>query len=157
MNHSTRAMRRCAAIFALPLLAIGCAISAEEPTEPTATTADYPQESATGVSAQAMTQAECDEQHIERFQVCWKAEPPLPLKKGDAGHYKHCASTCLGKYMDCLSKAVVLRTFDSLKSATEWLPQHPEVVVGTVVGVAGAPFVVSTGSAGALLLLSLEG
>lgn len=149
-------MRRCAALLALPLLAIGCAISAEEPPEPTAETAEHPQESATGVSAQALTQAECDEERTFRFQECWQAEPPLPLKKGDAGHYKHCASKCLGKYMDCLSKAVVLKNFDSLQSATEWLPQHPEVVAGTVVGVAGSAFVVATGSAGGPILLSME-
>jgi len=186
MNHSTRATRRCAAILALPFLAIGCTIPAEErlpgrsinngieavapaaaipfPDSPaalattndlSANTAKYPLESEPGVSAQALTQAECDEQHVECFRSCWEARPPWPLKRGDAGHYKYCTSKCLAEYMACLTKAGLLRTFDSLKNAKDWLAQHPEVLVGTVVVVAGTAFIISTGGAGALILLPL--
>ena len=165
MNRSTRATRHHAAILALPFLAVGCANSVEESTSSRRTNgdaevgvpapADYLLESEPGVSEQALTQAECDKQHIECFRACWRAKPPWPLKKGDAGHYKYCTSKCLAEYMACLAKAGLLKTFDSLKSATEWLRQHPEVVVGTVVVVAGAAFVVSTGGAGALILLPL--
>jgi hypothetical protein len=152
-------MRRCAAIFALPLLVTGSTVSAEEttePSEPSANTPSSPLEIPTGAGAPASTQAECDAQHVVCFQACWEAEPPLSLEKRDAGHYRYCASECLGKYVDCLSRAAVLKTFDSLQSATEWLSQHPEVDVGTLVGVAGAAFVVATGSAGSRILLSME-
>ena len=57
--------------------------------------------------------------------------------------------------MACLARAGLLKTFESLKNATEWLAQHPEIVVGTVVVVAGAAFIVSTGGGGALILLPL--
>jgi hypothetical protein len=185
MNHSTRILRHCTAVLALHFCTLGCAISAEEPlssrgghdgieavapaaipfqnmsTAPegkndlTVSTADDPLEGEARIGAQALTQAECDAQHIECFRTCWIAKPPWPLKKGDAGHYKYCTSKCLAEYVACPTKAGLLRTFDSLKTATAWLAQHPEIVAGTVVMVAGTAFVVSTGGAGALILLPL--
>lgn len=165
MNRSTRSTQHYAVILALPFLAVGCANSAEESLSGRwsngdievviSAPADYLLESEAGVSAQALTQAACDEQHIECFRACWTTKPPWPLKRGDAGHYKYCTSKCLAEYMACLAKAGLLKTFDSLKSAAQWLAQHPEVVVGTVVVVAGTAFIISTGGAGALILLPL--
>jgi hypothetical protein len=100
----------------------------------------------------ALTQADCDRQHIQCFRRCWSSKPPWPLNKGDAGHYKYCQSKCLAKYMACLGKAGLLRTFASLEQAKTWLKQHP-VLVGTIVVVAGVAYIVSTGGGGALILL----
>ncbi len=166
MSHSVRATRCRAVFLVLPFLAVGCATSVADPLpdrsvalestrDPTANRADYSLEGEPGVSAQAATQAECDEPQIQCFRACWKAKPPWPLTRGDAGHYKYCQSKCLAEYMACLAAAGLLKTFESLKNATDWLAQHPEIVVGTVVVVAGAAFIVSTGGGGALILLPL--
>jgi hypothetical protein len=59
--------------------------------------------------------------------------------------------------MECL-KAVEARplAFPDMKTARDWVERHkPEVVVGSIVLVAGVAFVVSTGGAGALVLLPL--
>jgi len=55
--------------------------------------------------------------------------------------------------MACLAAAGALRAFDSMEQATSWLRENPGVVLGTVVLVAGVAYVVSTGGAGALILL----
>lgn len=85
-------------------------VALESTDDPTVNTADYLLESEAGASTQALTQAECDEQHTECFRACWKAKPPWPLKRGDAGHYKYCTSKCLAEYMACLAKAGLLKT-----------------------------------------------
>jgi hypothetical protein len=113
---------------------------------------DAPEDPA-GSSALALTEVDCDSQHVECFQRCWNAKPPWPITKGKAGHYKYCQSKCLTEYMACLAAAGLVRTFATLGQARFWLAQNPHLAVGTFVLVAGAVYVVSTGGAGALILL----
>jgi hypothetical protein len=115
--------------------------------------ATHAPEGPTGSSALALTEADCDSQHVECFQRCWSAKPPWPITKGKAGHYKYCQSKCLTEYMACLAAAGLVRTFASLGQARFWLAQNPHLAVGTLVLIAGAVYVVSTGGAGALILL----
>lgn len=112
-----------------------------------------PGEDPAGSSMLALTEADCDSQHIECFRRCWTAKPPWPITKGNAGHYKYCQSKCLKEYLACLAEAGIVRAFAGLGQARFWLAQNPRIAVGTLVLVAGVVYVVSTGGAGALILL----
>jgi hypothetical protein len=105
--------------------------------------------------AQPMIQMsrDCDQEHIECFRDCWRRKPPWPIDKGGSGHYRYCSALCLAEYMECIGEEAVERAFDSMSDALQWLSEHPEVVVGTLVIVAGVTFVVATGGSGALILV----
>jgi hypothetical protein len=110
-------------------------------------------EGLSGSSTLAVTEADCDQKHIECFRRCWSATPPWPITKGKAGHYKYCQSKCLTEYLACLAAAGLVRAFAGLAQARFWLAQNQHIAVGTLVLVAGVAYVVSTGGAGALILL----
>jgi hypothetical protein len=79
------------------------------------------------------------------------------LKQGDKGHDKFCTRKCREEYMECLKETQARPlTFPDLTSARSWLERHKtEVLVGSIVLVAGVAFIVSTGGAGALVLVPL--
>lgn len=91
---------------------------------------------------------DCDAEHIACFRHCWNARPPWPLKYGDKGHDKYCTKKCREEYMECLKQAEARPlVFPDLATARNWLDRHKaEVLVGSIVLVAGAAFVVSTGA-----------
>ncbi|MDC0714353.1 hypothetical protein POL68_38215 [Stigmatella sp. ncwal1] len=100
---------------------------------------------------------DCDKEHIECFRRCWNTQPPYPITRGDKGHDKYCARTCREAYMECLKdiEAQPLAFSDMVK-AKDWLKRHEkEVLVGSIVLVAGAAFMVSTVGAGVLVLVPL--
>jgi len=45
------------------------------------------------------------------------------------------------------------RVFNAMRDAMAWLRNHPEVVIGTLVVVAGVTYIVATGGTGALILV----
>jgi hypothetical protein len=100
---------------------------------------------------------DCDAEHIACFRRCWNTPPPYPIKQGDKGHDAYCTRKCREEYMECLKQTEARPlAFPSLKTAREWVERHKsEVVVGSIVLVAGVAFVVSTGGAGALVLVPL--
>jgi hypothetical protein len=102
---------------------------------------------------------DCDAEQIVCFRKCWKADPPWPIEKGDKGHDKYCTRKCREEYMECVKELEARPsplTFPEMKAAKDWLASHKaEVLVGTIVVVAGATFVVATGGAGALVLVPL--
>jgi hypothetical protein len=102
---------------------------------------------------------DCDAEQIACFRRCWKADPPWPIEKGDKGHDKYCTKRCREEYMECVKELEVRPrplTFPDMKAAKDWLSRHEtEVLVGSIVVVAGATFVVATGGTGALILLPL--
>ena len=102
---------------------------------------------------------DCDAEQIVCFRKCWKAEPPWPIEKGDKGHDKYCTRKCREEYMECVKELDARPhplAFPDMKAARDWLANHKtEVLVGTIVVVAGATFVVATGGAGALVLVPL--
>jgi hypothetical protein len=59
--------------------------------------------------------------------------------------------------MACLKrKELHLREFPTMDRAMDWLRRHKkEILIGTIVVVAGATFIVVTGGAGALVLVPL--
>jgi hypothetical protein len=113
---------------------------------------------ASGVALAAEKTRDCDAEHMECFDGCWNSPPPYDhIERGKAGHYKYCTTMCLKKYMECCKQQKLRpQAFPDLKAALDWLKEHKtEVLVGSVVVVAGAAFVVSVGAAGALVLLPL--
>jgi hypothetical protein len=108
---------------------------------------------------------DCDAEHIECFDRCWNATPPLTsIKKGSGKHHEYCTEECRKEYMDCVKEQAQLARrsggsalrFPSMDRALDWLREHKtEVAIGTVVVVAGVAFIVSTGGAGALVLAPL--
>jgi hypothetical protein len=98
---------------------------------------------------------DCDQEQIDCFRRCWASKPPWPIKKGKAGHYGYCQTKCLGEYMECLAEEGLRRTFEAMAEAAAWLKRHPGIAVGTIIVIGGIVYVVSTGGAGALVLIPL--
>ena len=100
---------------------------------------------------------DCDAEQIACFRRCWNTPPPYPIERGKKGHDKYCTKKCREEYMECIKQTEASPlVFPSMESARTWLEDHEtEVVVGTVVIVAGTAFVVSTAAAGALVLVPL--
>jgi len=111
---------------------------------------------------------DCSKLQIECFRRCWKRCPPWPIDKGSSGHYIYCESLCLGVYLACeaeneaeeIAKKIAEEArnlAEATREAAEWLGDHPEVVVGAVVVVAGVTFVAVTGGTGGLVLVAVGG
>lgn len=100
---------------------------------------------------------DCDAEHIACFERCWNKAPPYPRQQGDKGHHNYCTEKCRKEYTQCMEEVGARPlAFPSMKTALDWLKEHKtEVLVGSVVLVAGAAFVVSTGGGGALVLVPL--
>lgn len=114
--------------------------------------------SASGIVLASGGTRDCDAEQIACFDDCWNSPPPYEhIERGRAGHYKYCTTMCLKKYMECCKQQELRpRAFPDMKAALDWLKERKtEVLVGSVVVVAGAAFIVSAGAAGALVLLPL--
>ncbi len=104
---------------------------------------------------------DCDQEQIDCFQRCWNArERPYPYVKRDEWYYKYCTKKCREEYLECIkevkqtTRQVPSLTFTSMDSALDWLKAHKtQLVIGTVVVIAGTAFVIATGGSGALLLV----
>ncbi|WP_147333091.1 hypothetical protein [Archangium gephyra] len=102
----------------------------------------------------------CDAEHNECFDDCWKTEPlPYPHEKRDGAFFEYCTSLCRKQYMECVAenekKAKELK-FSRVAEAVDWIRNHKaEVALGTVVVIAGVAFVITTGGSGALILAPL--
>ena len=97
---------------------------------------------------------DCEDEQIQCFRRCWRRKPPWPITCKGAGHYAFCQSLCLAEYMECLAENALERTFDALSDALQWLADHPEIVVGTLIVVAGVAMIVTMGPAGGLILVA---
>jgi len=82
---------------------------------------------------------------------------PYPRQQGDKGHHNYCTEKCRKEYMRCMEEVGARPlAFPSMKTAMDWLKEHKtEVLVGSVVLVAGVAFIVGTGGGGALVLVPL--
>lgn len=100
---------------------------------------------------------DCDQEHIDCFRDCMKRRLPSQLshiKHGDGSKGDYCAGKCLREYQDCL-KAQSSRAleFHATDGAVEWLKRNrKELLVGTVVVIAGVAFVTLSAGAGLLVL-----
>lgn len=103
----------------------------------------------------------CDEEQVGCFERCWNArERPYPHVHRDEWYYKYCTKKCREEYLDCLdavekaTREAPKLSFTSMDSALSWLRAHKtQLIIGTVVVVAGVAFIITTGGSGALLLV----
>lgn len=100
---------------------------------------------------------DCDAEHIDCYQRCFKKTPPYPYTRGASDHHRYCESKCLKEYMTCLEQSGQhVRRFSTMGRALAWLDTHKkEILIGTIVVVAGVTLVVATGGSGALALVPL--
>jgi hypothetical protein len=98
---------------------------------------------------------DCDQEHIDCYQQCMKRRPPYRYApRGSHTHIRHCTTTCLEEYMDCLEtqKHQALQ-FPAVDGLMEWLKRHrKDLLVGSVVVIAGVAFVVVSAGAGLFVL-----
>ena len=66
-----------------------------------------------------------------------------------------CYSACFTPYVACLTGCEAEWALSVAGEAVDWIAAHPEVVVGTIVVVAGVTMIVATGGSGALVLVPL--
>ncbi|NNC14500.1 hypothetical protein HJC22_01980 [Corallococcus exiguus] len=107
-------------------------------------------------------EAYCGEMQKQCFQTCWEREPPYPsIPKNSAMHHKYCTTECLKQFMECVKEQEALEAqnakrglrFPDMNAALDWLREHKsEVVLGTVVVVAGVAFTLVVAPAGLLVL-----
>lgn len=100
---------------------------------------------------------DCAAEQIACFRRCWNSTPPWPRKRGSAQHHNFCTEKCREEYMQCVKEMEAQPLlFPDMKTAQEWLERHKkEVLVGSIVLVAGAVFVIGTAGAGVLVLVPL--
>lgn len=107
---------------------------------------------------------DCQKEHEECVERCWKKRFAWPHNQQQSGwYYKRCTSDCKDQYIECIKEQeaaektrITKLEFSRMDQAIAWLREHrAEVVLGTIVVVGGIAFVLSTGGAGALILVPL--
>lgn len=102
----------------------------------------------------------CEAELDECVEMCKASRKGRNWSHASAGSKDEmCRQRCMPSYLDCckleeLAEAGKLRvSFPAVDSAVDWLKQHQrELVVGTIVVIAGVSFVVATGGGGILVL-----
>ncbi|WP_245682759.1 hypothetical protein [Archangium gephyra] len=100
---------------------------------------------------------DCDQEQIDCHRNCMRRKLPAPLNYIPRGHPRHnqvCRDQCRLAYDDCMEaeKARALR-FSAVEEAVGWLKEHrTELLVGTVVVIAGVTFVAVSAGAGLVVL-----
>ena len=103
---------------------------------------------------------DCDQEQIDCHRNCMRRKLPAPnnyIPRGHPRHNKICREGCLRAYIDCVDaeKARALR-FSGVQGAVEWLKEHrTQLLIGTVVVIAGVTFVVVSAGAGLFVLAPL--
>jgi hypothetical protein len=108
---------------------------------------------------------DCQKEHEECVGRCWnKKNWPYPHNKEQSGWYlERCEHDCSEEFRKCEDEEVEAERergkrleFSRMNEAIDWIREHKaEVVLGTVVIVAGVTFVLTTGGSGALILAPL--
>jgi hypothetical protein len=100
---------------------------------------------------------DCAAEQIACFRRCWNSKPPWPRKRGGAQHHNYCTEKCREEYMQCVKEMEAQPLmFPDMKTAQDWLKRNKkEVLVGSIVLVAGAAFVIGTAGTGVLVLVPL--
>jgi len=104
---------------------------------------------------------DCDQEQIECFERCWNSKArPYPHVNRDEWYYKYCTKKCREEYLECIKEVEKTAqekpelSFTSMDSALDWLRKNKtELIIGTVVVVAGVVFIVATSGTGALILV----
>jgi hypothetical protein len=152
-------MRWIALMMAMALASVGCA-HAQQPERRVYVISEDAQGVGTALGIGGAGFRDCDAEHNQCFDECWNASSlPYPHTKRDGWYREYCTKTCRELFVECEKeneqKAKELR-FSRVDEAIEWIKNHKtEVVLGTVVVIAGVAFVVTTGGSGALILAPL--
>jgi hypothetical protein len=105
---------------------------------------------------------DCDQEMQDCYQNCMRRSLPSgyghiksPRKSG--GKSEYCREQCWQSYQDCVElQRLRPQEFTAVDGAVDWLKRNREaVVVGSVVMIAGAVFVVVSAGAGLLVLAPL--
>ncbi|SEM39646.1 hypothetical protein SAMN05444354_11630 [Stigmatella aurantiaca] len=104
---------------------------------------------------------DCGQEQVDCFERCWNADDrPYPHVKRDEWYYKYCTKKCREEYLECIKERektvqqAPKLTFTRMDSALDWLREHKtELIIGTVVLIAGVAFLIVIGGTGALLLV----
>jgi hypothetical protein len=59
------------------------------------------------------------------------------------------------EYVACKAQAAAAALADAINTGMQWLAEHPEVVLGTILLIGGILLIVTTGPGGALILVAL--
>jgi len=105
---------------------------------------------------------DCQSEHEQCFRTCWQKSRPAYPHKHDEWYYKRCTADCSQAYNECMDEQEESRDdvktleFSSSDQAIEWLRNNKaKVAIGAIVIIAGVAFVITTGGAGALVLVPL--
>jgi hypothetical protein len=108
------------------------------------------------------SEAYCAEIQKQCFQACWSRKPAITsIPKHSAVHHEYCTSECLDVFMKCVAEQEALeqqdskreRSFSTMTAALDWLREHKsEVVLGSIIVVAGVSFTLAVAPAGLLIL-----
>lgn len=64
-------------------------------------------------------------------------------------------AACEAEYIACEAQAAAAALADAINTGMQWLSEHPEVVIGTILLIGGILLIVTTGPGGALILVAL--
>jgi hypothetical protein len=87
------------------------------------------------------------------LQTLLEGQAPVAHREGESWALQILPVEVPGRILGVPGVRRLARSFQNLAQAMVWLRQHPGIAVGTVVLVAGVAYIVSTGGAGALILL----
>lgn len=62
---------------------------------------------------------------------------------------------CDAEFAACETQAAAAALADAINAGMQWLAEHPEVVIGTILLIGGILLIVTTGPGGALILVAL--
>lgn len=101
----------------------------------------------------------CEDERDACVEMCMKSLTGPDWSHASKGSkFKICEGRCRPAYLDCcrLREQAEARSFQAVDDAVDWLKQHhKEVLVGTVIVIAGVTFVVIVvGTGGAALILA---
>ncbi|HYO73959.1 MAG TPA: hypothetical protein VEU33_48610 [Archangium sp.] len=113
--------------------------------------------SAEGIVLASQRPRDCDQENIDCYRSCMKRRFPSNLshvRREDGAKGRYCSTKCLIELQNCLksqnSRALL---FPVVNEAVEWLKRNrKELLVGTIVIIAGVAFVTISAGAGAVVL-----
>lgn len=154
-------MRLLVLITAMALADVGCA-HAKQPENRIYVISQDTRGVGTALGTGGAGSRDCQAEHEECFRQCWrKSRPPYPHKH-DEWYYKRCTADCRKAFNECVdeqeaeAKEAKKLEFRSVDQAIEWISNNKaKVALGTVIIIAGAAFVITTGGSGALILAPL--
>jgi hypothetical protein len=157
-------MRLIVLMTAMTVACTGCAHS-QRPEFRTHVISENSEQDSTALGTGGAGDDICQQALEKCMKSCWeKKQWPYPHNKEQAGwYYKRCTADCNREFTDCEEEYEEAERqqekkleFSRMNEALEWLEKHKtEVVLGTIVIVAGVAFFVTTGGSGTLLLAPL--